>query len=75
MSLLAAKAVKKQRVKVNLRFGRAAYSLNAGESQTFRIRISSKAGEVAKKKRLVVRARVTSAAGPPQTVKLTLRFR
>jgi Ca2+-binding RTX toxin-like protein len=74
VSLLAAKAVKKQRVKLNARFGRAPYSLQAGESKTFRIRVSGKAAKIAKRKRLVVRARVTSAAGPAQTAKLTLRF-
>ncbi|HET6550128.1 MAG TPA: calcium-binding protein [Solirubrobacter sp.] len=59
----------------NKTVGRARYSLKPGERETVRIKVAKSATKLAKKKRLVVRARVTADGAKTKTAKLTLRFK
>jgi hypothetical protein len=56
--------------------GKANYSLKAGDkNKTLRVRLAKGTAKLAKKKKLVVKARVSSGAGAAKTANLTLRFR
>ena len=55
--------------------GKANYTLKAGETKTLRIKLAKGTAKLAKKKKLAVKARVTSGAGAAKTANLTLRFR
>ncbi len=55
--------------------GKANYSLNAGQSKTLKIKLAKNTAKLAKKKKLTVKARVTSSAGAAKTATLSLRFR
>ncbi|HEX6022364.1 MAG TPA: calcium-binding protein [Solirubrobacter sp.] len=55
--------------------GKAKYTLKPNQKKTLRIRLAKGTSDLAKGKRLKVKARVTSTAGKAKTANLTLRFR
>ena len=55
--------------------GKANYTLKAGQSQTLKIKLAKNTAKLAKNKKLTIKARVTSSAGPAKTATLSLRFR
>ena len=55
--------------------GKANYSLKAGETKTLKIKLAKNTAKLAKSKKLTVKARVTSSAGPAKTATLKLRFK
>jgi hypothetical protein len=74
VALFSAKTIKVGKLKAKLELGRASYTVAAGQSKTIKVKLASGTAKLAKKKKLVVNARVTSSAGAPRTAKLTLRF-
>jgi hypothetical protein len=75
VTLLTRKAVRAGRATAVVELARTAYSLQAGETKTLRLRLAKGTAKLAKNKRLVVNARVSSRAGADQTKRFTLRFR
>ena len=55
--------------------GKANYKLTAGQTQTLKIKLAKNTARLAKNKKLTVKARVTSSAGPAKTATLSLRFK
>ena len=73
VTLVSAKSIKVGKLKAKLVLGSAGYSLGAGQSRTIKVRLAPGTAKLAKKKKLAVSARVTSAVAE-QASKVTLRF-
>jgi len=69
VSLFTTKPIKVGRLKAQLLLGRQAYSLQAGETKTIKVKLASGTAKLAKQKKLTV-----SAVNAKGTTKVTLRF-
>jgi hypothetical protein len=73
--LFSSKAVKAGPFSGRALLGRQAYTIAAGQTKTIQVKLAKGTAKLAKKKKLVVRARVTAEGAATKTAKLTLRFK
>jgi Ca2+-binding RTX toxin-like protein len=74
VTLLSTKSLKAGRVKAQLVLGRKTYALKAGETKSIKVKLASGTAKLAKKKKLVVSARVVSQGADERASKITLAF-